>query len=304
MNISLKDWILFFVLSGIWGSSFFLMKHSMFASDGNPIFNSAQVASIRMLVASSVLLPIGIRNFKHIKNKNIILSLLVVGVCGNFLPAFLFTYAQKHLDAGYVGMLNSATPIFTVLLSFFIYKERLSPRQITGLIIGNVGVILLVNSSGELSFEGNILNVFAVVLATLFYAISLNTIKYHLSSLSAIHITSLAFSFTFIPAILLFFYFDTPSVFTQNTQAFQGLGFATTLALFGTVLGVYLYNILIARTSTLFSSSVTYAIPCVALLIGFFDNEHFTFYQISSLAIILTGIFVANWRKKKSLSQK
>jgi drug/metabolite transporter (DMT)-like permease len=304
VNISLKDWILFFVLSGIWGSSFFLMKHSMFTSDGSPIFNSAQVASIRMLVASSILLPIGIRNFKYIKNKKILFSLLAVGFCGNFFPAFLFTYAQKHLDAGYVGMLNSATPIFTVLLSFFIYKERLSPRQITGLIIGNIGVVLLVNSSGELSFEGNILNVLAVVLATLFYAISLNIIKYNLASISAIQITSLAFSFTFLPAILLFFYFNTPAVFLHNTEAIKGLGYASTLALFGTVLGVYLYNILIARTSTLFSSSVTYAIPCVALLIGFLDKERFTLYQITSLCIILTGIFVANWRKKKSLSLK
>jgi drug/metabolite transporter (DMT)-like permease len=55
----------------------------------------------------------------------------------------------------------------------------------------------------------------AVVLATLFYAVSLNTIKYYLHELKALHITALAFSFTFIPALLLFFHTDVPEYLSK-----------------------------------------------------------------------------------------
>lgn len=295
----LKDWLLFFILAGIWGSSFFLMKHSMFSWDKTPIFSSEQVASIRMIIASAVLLPIGLSKLGYIRTKKVLLALIVVGICGNFLPAFLFTYAQQNLDSGYVGMLNSATPIFTVLISFFAFGQNLTPRQISGLVIGNAGIVLLIFASGDVSFEGSLINVLAVVVATVFYAVSLNIIKYHLAGIRALHITSLAFSMTFIPAVFLFFYFDTPDVFNTNSNASEGFMYASILALFGTVLGVYLYNILIARTSTLFASMVTYGIPCVAMFIGLADGERFTMFQLIALGVILGGIFIANSRKNK-----
>ena len=276
----------------------------MFAWDGSAIFSSTQVASIRMLVASSILLPVALPKFRTITNKSILGALLVVGFCGNFLPAFLFTYAQQNLVAGYVGMLNSATPIFTVLISFFAFGQRLTGRQIIGLIIGNIGVVMLVYASGEVSFEGSLLNVLAVVLATLCYATSLNFIKYKLAGIPALHITALAFSMTFLPALMFFIYFDTPSVFFENRYALQGFLYTVILAVLGTVLGVYLYNILIARTSTLFASSVTYAIPGVAVLIGLIDNESFSFDQIGALIVILLGIFVANWQKKRAKNKQ
>lgn len=270
----------------------------MFTWEGVPVFSSTQVASIRMLVASTVLLPVALRNLKVINSYRVFITLLVVGFCGNFFPAFLFTYAQKHLDAGYVGMLNSATPVFTVLISFFIFGQRLTIRQITGLIIGNAGVVLLVLAGEGVTFEGSLINVLAVVLATICYATSLNFIKYRLAGIPALKITSLAFSLTFIPALTLFIFLNTPLVFSENEYAAEGFFYATILALMGTVLGVYLYNVLIARTTTLFASSVTYAIPGVAMLIGLADNERFTFFQIFALSVILTGIFVANWKKK------
>jgi drug/metabolite transporter (DMT)-like permease len=296
-----KNWLLFTVLSVIWGSSFFFMKHSMFTPEREPIFSNTQVASIRMLVASSILLPFGLTKLRKIANIKLLGALLVVGFCGNFVPAFLFTYSQQHLDAGYVGMLNSATPIFTVLISFFAFGQRLSGREIIGLVIGNVGIVLLVYAGNGVSLSGSLIHVLAVVLATLFYAISLNTIKYYLHDLKALHITALAFSFTFIPALLLFFYTDTPSVFYESAYAWRGFSFAFTLACLGTVIGVYLYNVLIARSSTLFASSVTYAMPCVAVLIGLADNEEFHAGQIGALGIILAGIFIANWRKNKQV---
>jgi drug/metabolite transporter (DMT)-like permease len=53
----------------------------------------------------------------------------------------------------------------------------------------------------------------------------------------------------------------------------------------------------------LFASSVTYLIPVVAVIIGLSFNEHINIYQIGSMAIVLTGVFVANVLGKKNLRE-
>ena len=133
MSKELKGWLLLLLLACIWGSSFILMKKGMFANDGSPIFSDTQVGSLRMLIASLVLLPFGLKHLKHIKNFKQLLSLSIVGFFGNFFPAFLFTYSETGISSGFAGMLNSFTPIFTVLIGYFIYKERLSRNQWLGL---------------------------------------------------------------------------------------------------------------------------------------------------------------------------
>jgi drug/metabolite transporter (DMT)-like permease len=66
------------------------------------------------------------------------------------------------------------------------------------------------------------------------------------------------------------------------------------LAIVGTAFAVDLFNVLIAGSTVLFSSSVTYFIPIIAILIGFIMGEETNSYQVISLLIILTGIFIAN----------
>ncbi len=302
VKIGLVEIVLFVLLSMIWGSSFFFMKHALFDPNGAPLFTSQQVASLRMVIAGTALLPVALYNIRKLKNLRVLSGVLTVGTFGNFIPAFLFTFAQTGLISGYVGMLNSATPLFSVLIAYFVFKDTLTSRQIIGLIIGNLGVILLM--TGKVStaqFSGDWVHVFAVIFATFCYGISLNTIKFRLNQVKAIHITSLAFLMIAIPGWICFFYFDTPVVFQTNVHAWQGFLYVLALSLLGTVLGVYLYAVLIARSTTLFSSMVTFAMPVVALFIGVFDGESFTAHQIFALVVICAGIVFAN---RKSLKGK
>lgn len=300
VKIGFIEILLFVVLSIIWGSSFFFMKHGMYDADGNVVFTNQQVASLRMVIAGTALLPVALYNIKKLAKLKILGSIATVGIFGNFFPAFLFTFAQTGLISGYVGMLNSATPIFSVLIAYFIFKDKLESRQILGLVIGNIGVVLLMSGYvGEGQFNGGWIHVFAVVLATFFYAISLNTIKFKLKQVKAIHITSLAFLILFLPGWFCFFWFDTPAVFQNNPQAYTNILYILALSLLGTVLGVYLYAILIARSTTLFSSMVTFAMPIVSLFIGFLDGETFTKFQIFSLLVICAGIIFANRKRSK-----
>ena len=300
VNTSLSNWILLIVLSSIWGSSFILMKLGMETTSGETIFTHTQVAALRMSIAALFLLPFTIKAFKKLTWNNI-WKLSIVGLLGNFLPAFLFTFAETGISTGYTGMLNSCTPIFALIIGFLVFQNRLNGFQILGVIIGTLGIVGLTLSGQNVSLDGSWIHVGAVVLATLGYAISLNTIKYTLQHLKSTEITALSFFIILLPGIPAVIFSGAFDTIHTNPHAWTGLGFITILSVIGTAFAVILFNRLISNSSILFASSVTYLIPVVALLIGIGFNEEINVYQIGSMLVILSGVFVANviGRKRK-----
>src|SRR6056300_1713815 len=139
-----KSWFQYSVillLAFVWGSSFILMKI------GLKSFSSDQVAAIRILLASTVLLPVAIRNLKSLSRKDLP-SLLVAGFIGTFIPAFLFTKAQTRIDSALAGMLNSLTPVFALIIGLVFTKTKTNWKQILGLILGFAGAVGLI-AQGE-----------------------------------------------------------------------------------------------------------------------------------------------------------
>jgi drug/metabolite transporter (DMT)-like permease len=277
------------------------MKKGMFAEDGTAIFSSEQVGSLRMLIAALALLPISIGKLKKLSWKNI-LPLAIVGFCGNFFPAFLFTYAETGISSGLAGMLNSFTPIFTIIIGFLFFKTKLTNKQIIGTVIGTLGIIALVLTGKTASLNGDWDHILAIVLATLLYAISLTTIKNKLSNFNSFEITSLAFLIIFPFSIGGFFLTDTIQTFNSNPMAYQGIFYIIILSIVGTALAVVLFNRIIAFSSALFASSVTYFIPIVAVLIGFTFGETINLWQVLSMLIVLSGVIIANVSLKKGKS--
>jgi len=299
MGKDAKNWMLLLILAGIWGSSFVLMKRAMFTLDGEAIFSSHQVAAIRMTIAGIVLLPFAIKGLKQIQTFKEVVLLTIVGLSGNFFPAYLFTYAQTGVSSGYAGMLNSLTPIFTMVIGLLVFKNRLSLIQFIGLGIGSIGIVSLIisgnNSIENLKLSGSWLHILAVVVATLCYSISLTTIKFTLQKFKAIEITSLAFLMVLIPSVFSFFQLNTISEIRFNKNALEGLAYIALLSVVGTAFAVLLFNKLISNSSALFASSVTYFIPIVALLIGVSIGEKINILQIGAMTIVLLGVFIANY---------
>jgi drug/metabolite transporter (DMT)-like permease len=297
MRSELKSWGLLLFLACVWGSSFILMKKGMYTTSGEAIFSDTQVGTLRMLIASLVILPFALRTLKKIETKREIFNLCVVGFCGNFFPAFLFTYAETGISSGYAGMLNSFTPIFTMILGVLLFKNKLSLLQIIGMIIGSVGIVLLLGIGRAEAHEHvvSFFHVGAIILATLFYGISLNFMKYTLQKFNAIEITSLAFMMILLPSIFGFFKFEVLNTIQHNEHAFEGLGFISILAIVGTAFAVILYSKVIAMTTTMFASTVTYIIPIVAVLIGLYFKEKIFPYQINAMLVVLTGVCIANY---------
>lgn len=295
MNKEIKSWLLLILLACVWGSSFILMKKGMHTSSGVAIFSDVQVGALRMLIAGLVLAPFAIMHLKKIKTRSQFILLAIVGLSGNFFPAFLFTYAETGLSSGYAGMLNSFTPIFTILIGFFIFQIRLTPLQIIGVLIGTIGIVLLMIAGRNLTISGTWFHIMAIVLATLMYGISLNVIKYRLHTFKAVEITSLAFFIVLLPAFFVNVSAGTWETIQTNKHAMEGLAYISVLAIVGTALAVIVFNQLISISSTLFASSVTYFIPIVAVIIGLSFGERIGWSQVASMGVVLIGVFIANY---------
>jgi drug/metabolite transporter (DMT)-like permease len=296
MKSNLKSWLLLVLLACIWGSSFILMKKGMFNEQHEAIFSSTQVGAMRMLIAGLVLLPFSIQVLRKVKDRKDLRYFSIVGVCGNFIPAFLFTYAETHISSGLAGIMNSFTPIFTLLVGFLFFANKITRFQVMGTIIGFGGITVLVFTGGDVSAHSEeLLPSLAIVLATLLYGISLNTIKFKLSAYKPIHVAAGGFATVFIPSIIGFFAFDTISVFKRHPDAMNGFVAITILAVVGTAFAVFLFNGIIQSSSALFASSVTYLIPIVAVIIGTYFQESITKTQVLSMFIVIFGVILANY---------
>lgn len=277
------------LLAFVWGSSFILIKI------GLKSFSADQAAAIRMLLASLFLLPVSLRNLKHLKKKDLNI-LLVVGFVGSFIPAFLFAKAQTRIDSALAGMLNSLTPVFTLIIGVIFFNSKFKKLQIVGLFLGLIGALGLIIAGQDLNFgEVNSYALF-IVLATTMYASNINLVKSKLSHLNGVQITSLSFMFMSPVAFIYLLFTDFDPVFVNPDWPihFAALAF---LGIVGTASAMLLMNSLIQRVSTIFASSVTYIIPVFAIIWGVLDGEIITLHHMGNMGIVLVGVYLISRKK-------
>jgi drug/metabolite transporter (DMT)-like permease len=275
-------------LALIWGTSFILMKR------GLVVFSAGELGSIRVAAASLSLLPLALLKLKELRPAHYF-KLFASGMMGIFFPAFLFALAQTRLPSSVTGILNSLTPICTLLIGVLFFQQKFRRQSILGIVIGLIGTVALIlaNSGGEI---GGV-NLFGllVIAACIFYATNLNFIKYRIPDLSALTITSVSLMFIGpLAFIYLFGFTDFTSKMKSHDGAWTALGFVLVLGFMGTSVATILFNKLVKISSPLYTSSVTYLIPIVAVLWGLFDNEQLLPGHFAGMAAIIAGVYLAN----------
>ncbi len=288
-------WFLLILLSIVWGASYVLIKMALHDNSGSVRLKPDELGAARMFIASLVLLPFFFKFVKTIKRKHV-LFLIIAGVCGNGLPAFLFAYAQMNLDSAITGMLNSVVPIFAITISALIFSFRIKWNHLVGIAIGILGAFLIVFSKLQnvTLTQDEVLPFVLVLLATLCYAISLNVIKYKLPDLKPMTITSTSFLFAGFPSLIYLIIIGFPKHVVSNQGALEGVGYVAILAVVGTAVAVYLFNHLIQISSPVFASSVTYFIPAVATLLGFLIGEELSYFQLAGMIVLIGGVLLIN----------
>lgn len=288
-------WILFAFLALIWGASFMLINQGLKG------FTSLQVGTMRIAVAFFCVVPFSLKLLAKTPPR-LLLPFFLSGLMGNLLPSILFSTAGRNIPSSISGCLNAFTPIFAMLIGAVVYKQNILWRQALGIFSGFVGAVLLATTKGDFSLSA--INPFAglVLIATMLYATNVNYLKYKLAGQPAETNAIMALTLAGLPALIwLLFDTDFKSRFiSEASWAAQGpLNLAPAwaviiLGILGSAVGTLLFNRMIKWASPLFASSVTYAIPFVAVLIGVSFGEPFGLIQLAGFVFILTGVFMVN----------
>jgi drug/metabolite transporter (DMT)-like permease len=280
------NWLVFALLSIVWGSSFILMK------EGLKAFNPYQVASLRMLSAGLVLFPFAIRAFNKIPKDKMGL-VLISGVVGNFIPAYLFCIAETRIDSALAGILNSLTPLFTIIVGLVFYKVQTSAIKLIGILIGFIGLAFLMLTGKEMHFE-HLSYASLVLVATIMYGINVHTVGRYLKEIGSIQIASVAFSFLIIPSVTVLYFTDFFNNDFSNPVVLQSTIAGSVLGMVGTSMASILFYYLVKKAGILFGSLVTYGIPVVAVAWGIGFGESLAPLQVFCLGVILFGVYIVN----------
>lgn len=288
VNHNARALTLLILLALIWGTSFILMKRGLL------VFSAGELGSVRVAAAAVFLLPLALTKLKGLKNRHY-LKLFLSGMMGVFVPAFLFAFAQTELESSVTGILNSLTPILTLLIGVWLFQQPFRRQSIVGIVLGLAGTVILVLANSGGHFGG--FNAFAllVIFACLFYATNVNYIKYRIPDLNALTITSVSLLLIGPLAMVYLFGFTE---FTHKMESAAGawtaLGYILLLSFMSTSLATIIFNKLVKMTSPIYTSSVTYLIPIVAVLWGLVDGERLFAGHFLGMAAIIGGVYLAN----------
>jgi len=279
-------WSLLLALALIWGSSFILIKKGLVG------LSPYQLGALRIIFTSLFLLLIGFKSLTEIKQHQW-KYIAITALFGTFLPAFLFAIAETQVSSSICSILNSLTPLNTLLIGIIAFGMAFKRSQFIGVVIGLIGTALLIFSGKNQGSSENYTYAVLVIIASVCYALNVNLIKKYLSDVKPLSITTGNFTVMLILALIVLFSTNFLDIVTLPATQHSML-FILILGIVGTGIANILFFKLIQMSSPVFASSVTYLIPIVAFFWGLLDHEMLTPFQFLGAFIILVGVYLAN----------
>ena len=291
MNNQQQKWFYLIILSIVWGSSFILMKKALLGV--TPI----QLGALRMIFTAVFLLSVAFSSIKKIKKRHW-KYIIYTALAGTFIPGFLFAFAITTIDSSIVSILNSFTPFNTLIFGAIIFGFSFKKAQLYGVLIGLVGTSVLILKGADLHPNQNYWYALLIIIASVGYALNANMLKKYLYDLDALAITTGNFLLLIIPATIVLCCTDFFETFDSGNEVLmQSLGYLVVLSVVGTGIAKTIYNKLVHISDPVFSSSVTYLIPLIAIFWGVLDGETLSLIQVFSGAIILIGVYLVSKKK-------
>ena len=291
MDKNTKKWIYLFLLSGIWGSSYILIKKGLVGL--SPI----QLACFRIVITSFILVFFGLRHVSNL-SRDQWKWLSVTGFFGTFFPTFLFAYSETKIDSSVVAVLNGLTPLFTLFIAVFFFSYTFKKLQFFGVTVGLLGTVMLIYDEYSSKPFSNANYSLLVLIASLCYGFNVNILKYKLKGVSSIGVAIGNFLAITPPALVLLVLSDFSwKTFYREEDIMTSLLFVFILASMGTALAKVMFNELVSISSPVFSVSTTYLLPIVAIGWGILDGEPFGISKFISAFIILIGIYLITKKK-------
>ena len=288
MKLDAKAWTLLIVLSCLWGGSFLFAK---IAVEAIPTFT---MVALRVgLAALALLLWLRIQGLAI--PRHIWFACLVMGFLNNIIPFGLNFWGQKEVGVSTAAIVNSTTPLWTILLAHFVTDdEKLTGLRLAGVLVGIAGVALLIGPEalGGLGTAG--LSQLAFLGATFSYAIALMWAR-RFRGLPPVVPAAGQLIGSSLLAIPMALAIDKP--WNLPLPSLEVIASVIALAVASTALAYRIYFALMARNGAGNAALVTMLIPPSAMLMGWgVLGETPTMPALAGFAVILFGLALVDGR--------
>ncbi|MCA0987899.1 DMT family transporter [Guptibacillus algicola] len=276
-------------LSLIWGMSFMFIKILV------PVVGPMGVVFYRCLFGAVAILGYLIvkRRVSNLFNKLPWGSLILVGMLNALIPWGLIAFSEVRISSSLAAALNATTPLFTGILGALFFSRVLKARQLSGVIIGFIGILFLIEFDISSFFQEDWVGVVPMLIATACYGYASQFAKKNLAHVPVDIMAIMTLTVGAVGGmIIMLITGDAPS-FTPIMErdiliSLIGLG------VFGSGIAYLLFFYMIQKGSAEYATLVTYLVPVTALFWGSaYLGEAVTLTMIVGLLFIFTGVYLS-----------
>jgi drug/metabolite transporter (DMT)-like permease len=274
------------LLALMWGSSFLWIK---IALDG---LGPMQITQGRLIFGAGFLLALcAVTRLRLPRGRVVWGHLAVVSLVGNAVPFALFAYGERTVDSGLAGVLNATTPLWTAVVALLVGLERRPGRtRVAGLAVGFAGTVLILApwQGGGGTLGGALL----CLLAAVCYGVSL------------VYSTRFVVNRGISPVPLAAGQIGVAALWSLLAVPLVGVGpmhldpvvviAVAVLGLLGTGYAFVLVNRLLVDEGATSTSTVTYLLPVIAVLLGAVTlGEALGPRVLVGMVVVLAGVMLA-----------
>ncbi len=296
-TMGLQQWLMLFVLSVLWGGSFFFMKVAL---GELPVFT---IVLLRVSLAALMLyLFLKVTKVAIPTDLKVWRLFFYLGFFNNIVPFALIIYGMSEIASGLASIINATTPLFTIVVAHFATAdEKMSFNKVLGVMLGILGVSLLMGSEVFAGASQSIVAMMACLAAALSYAIS----SLFGRQFKALQVSSSvgAFGQVFASSLLLLpivFIFEQP--WALQMPSMMTLLSVLALGILSTALAYVLYFKLIEQAGATNAVLVTLLVPLSAIMLGWLVlDEQLQFNHFLGMLSIGFGLLAIDGRVLKKL---
>jgi drug/metabolite transporter (DMT)-like permease len=276
---------------------------------------------MRMILGGSLLLIY----YRFIKKQRLLISaadyslFLRIIIFHIFCAYTLEFWALEYVTSAKACLLYNLSPFITAIFSYFLFAERLSYRQLCGLVIGFLGFIPILVAQTPLEKIGlhvgflsiyEIALIFSVISSAYGWMMVKNLIhrNYALVMINGIGMTGGG-----ILALILSLIMEGALGIKEATTTMPQLvdlfglsgerlvmlgGYCLSLVIIANIVGYNLYGYLLSRYSATFLSFAGFMTPLFAALLGWiFLGEQVTWHFFATISMVVLGLYLFQEKK-------
>lgn len=288
-----------FVLLGlIWGSSFAWIKIAV-----EEIPPATLVAWRMTLGAAGMVALLAFLRIPWPRDAGAWIALAVLGAINAAIPIFLISWAEQFVDSGTAAVLNSLTPIFSLVIAGLALRtEPVTALRVGGLVLGFIGAAIL--TTRELSLRADasgLIGALAVVLAAFSYGVGASYARHRIGLNHRYVVAGGTLVFAALFMWVLALVFDGGVIVPVELETLVAVAW---LGVLGAFVAYVLFFFLIETIGATLTTMVTYIFPVVGVAIGvLLLNEQMDARLLIGTVLVIAGVVVVGLRYDASVSR-